>query len=535
MQFTAELLSLKKRLRKTWSPFFGRFGKLNSVQLAAIPYILAGENVIISSPAASGKTEAAFAPIVERLDRIGTDAGLNLLYVAPTRALVNNIYYRLKGVMERCGLRVAVRTGDRPEYSIKKPEQVLFTTPESLDSMLCRYPYIWKTLRAIILDEIHLIDGSYRGDQLRVLLERIRREHVMEPMHYAALSATLYAPEETAQRYFQPATSIKIGEPRPLYMQLFPDLGELIGFLKRERLHKVIIFANSRRDVERLATELKALWPKDRIVIHHGSLSKQVREATEMALQEWRWGICVATTTLEIGIDIGDFDGVVCYHPPPTPSSFQQRIGRGCRREGVMQALGYFADEGERACFQLYADMARLGEVEPLDYTPDLSVVVQQIFSYLFCHPKGERRANLEVLLRPLAGVSQLETILNHLIDLGYINYRRERFYATDKLMDLGERGFIHSNIPSHREYKVIDRDSGGQVGGIGLQAVPGTIFVLGGKAWETIFIKGLNLYARTIAHKPEFKHFRKKNPAGAFSRFLPEALKELRVTSKSG
>ncbi|OGW17561.1 MAG: hypothetical protein A3G93_01300 [Nitrospinae bacterium RIFCSPLOWO2_12_FULL_45_22] len=527
MHSTAELFSLKKKLRKTWSPFFSRFGRLNPIQLAAIPCILAGENVIISSPAASGKTEAAFAPLVERLEGSGTDTGLNILYVAPTRALVNNIYYRLKDILERCGLRAAMRTGDRPEYSVRKPEQVLFTTPESLDSMLCRYPQIWKTLKAIILDEIHLVDASYRGDQLRVLLERIRWEHVTEPLHYAALSATLYNPEETAQRYFQPVMPIKLGEPRPFHLHLFSDLGELIGFIRREGMHKVLIFANSRRDVERLGTELKALWPADRIVIHHGSLSKQVRETTEKVLREWRWGICVATTTLEIGIDIGDFDGVACYHPPPTPSSFQQRIGRGCRREEVMQALGYFADEGERACFQLYADMARLGEIEPLDYEPDLSVIVQQIFSYLFCHTRGEQKANLEALLRPLANPSQLEAILNHLIDLEYITYRPERFCATTKLMDLAERGLIHSNIPSHREYRVIDRDSGREVGEIGLQAVPGTIFVLGGQVWETVFIKGLNLYARTIAQKPEFRHFRKKSSDGAFSRFLPESLKK--------
>jgi len=128
---TAELAMLKKKLKKTRGPFFGRFGGLNPLQLAVIPSILAGENVIVSSPAASGKTEAAFAPLVERLET--NQAQLGILYVAPTRALVNNIYYRLKDVLKMCGVGSAVRTGERREYSIKKPEQVLFTTPESLD------------------------------------------------------------------------------------------------------------------------------------------------------------------------------------------------------------------------------------------------------------------------------------------------------------------------------------------------------------------------------------------------------------------
>jgi ATP-dependent Lhr-like helicase len=522
-----EFLSIKKRLKRAWSPFFGRFGSLNPIQLAVIPHVLRGENVIIASPTASGKTEAVFAPLVERIHESGAERGLTILYISPTRALVNNIYTRLNGILKQCGLLAAVKTGDRPEFSIKEPEHVLFTTPESLDSLLCRQPNIWNGLKAIILDEIHLIDAGYRGDQLRILLERIRFEHMRLPLQYAALSATLYEPEETALRYFQPVTSIRIGEPRALSLTLFSDLKKMIEFIKQEKMHKVLIFANSRRDVERLGAELKAFWPKDRIVIHHGSLSRQLRNSAEKALQEWRWGICIATMTLEIGIDIGDFEAVACYRPPHTPSSFQQRVGRGCRQREVMQALGYCETEEEKACFQLYAHMARQGEFEPIDYTPDTSVAVQQIFSYLFCHTRGEEKARLESLLSLLIDPYQIETIIDHLIDLGYINQKRDRLYATEKLMDLGEKGIIHSNIPILREYRVIDRNSGRQIGEVGLQAVPGAIFVLGGRVWETLSIKGFNLYARTIAQKPEFKHFRKKSPAGAFSRFLPDSLKD--------
>jgi len=526
MKQAEELSRLKQGLPRTWAPFFGRFGRLNPLQMAVIPRILAGENVIVSSPAATGKTEAAFAPLVERLEGKAAGTGVLILYVSPTRALVNDIYVRLNAVLERCGLQAAVRTGDRPEYSIKRPEQVLFTTPESLDSMLCRIPSIWKTLQAVILDEIHLVDATYRGDQVRILLERIRRKHAAGPLQYAALSATLYDPQETALRYFRPATPIRVEEPRPINLRLFSELGRLVEFLKLQKMHKVLIFANSRRDVERLGAELKSFWPGDRIVIHHGSLSRQVREASERALKEWRWGICVATMTLEIGIDIGDFDAVVCHRPPPTPSSFQQRVGRGCRREEIMQAIGLVENDEERACFEIYAEMAQAGQIEPLDYEPDLSVAVQQIFSYLFSHPRGEDKKILTSLLSPLADDITLDIILNHLVDLGYIHHRRERILATEKLMDLAEKGVVHSNIPSTREYRVIDRESGRQVGEIGLQAMPGTIFVLGGRVWETLSIKGLTLHARPIAQKPKFSHFRKRSQQGAFTRFLPESLK---------
>jgi ATP-dependent Lhr-like helicase len=520
-----EILNLKKTLRNVWHPFFGRFGRINPIQIAVIPHILTGKNVILSSPAASGKTEAIFAPLVERLICQGFKEGLQILYLAPTRALVNNIYYRLKDALRECGLSASIRTGDYPRYSLKHPEQVLFTTPESFDSMLCRYPSIWKSLKAIILDEIHLIDGNYRGDQLRILLERIRQEHATSPLQYAALSATLYDPKGTAQRYFTPVTSIKLGDPRPVSLHLFSALADLISFIKQERMHKLLIFANSRRDVERLGTELKDLWPPERIVVHHSSLSKQVRASAERALREWHWGICIATSTLEIGIDIGDFDGVMCYHPPPTPSSFQQRIGRGCRRADTIKALGYFANEAEWSCFQLYADMASLGEIEPLEYEPDLSVIVQQLFSYLFCHPRGAQMATLERLFRPLANSFQLKAILDHLIELGHITFRQERFYATGKLMDMAERGLIHSNIPTQREYRVIDIDTGKQMGAMGISAVPGTIFVLGGRVWQVVAVKGLNLHVRNIAQTPEFKHFTKKSSSGAFYSFLPKSL----------
>ncbi len=520
-------LQYKKKLKKTWGSFFARFGKLNPVQIAVIPPLLEGKNVIICSPTASGKTEAVFAPIIERIQPVKEEIGLHLLYVAPTRALVNNIYYRLESVIKMCGMKIAIRTGDRREYSMKKPEHLLLTTPESLDSLLCRYPHIFKTLKAIILDEIHLLDATFRGDQLRVLLERIRLEHAKAPLQYAALSATLYDPKETALSYFQPVEAISMGEPRPLQLHLFQDMERLIGFIKREKLHKILMFANSRKDVERLGTELKALWPKDRIMIHHGSLSKQARETAEQILRLWRWGICIATTTLEIGIDIGDFDGVVCYRPPLTPSSFQQRIGRGCRQVKMVQALGYCENEAEQSCFEIYAEMARIGQIEPLEYLPDISVAIQQLFSLLFAHPRGFPKKLLESLLSSLITPHQYEEIVNHLIDQGYFTYIRERFLATEKLMDLGEKGFIHSNIPSFKEYRVINRETGKKIGEIGMQATQGTIFVLGGRVWETMAIKGLNLYARPVAQKPQFRHFRKRSSLGAFSRLLPESLKQ--------
>jgi len=516
---------IKRDLYSVWHPFFSRFGQINPIQKEIIPHVLAGKNLIVCSPAASGKTEAVFAPLIQRLLREGHREGLNLLYIAPTRALVNNIFYRLKDVLAHCGFKAAIKTGDRPQYSSTANIQILFTTPESFDSLLCRWPGIWSNLRAIVLDEIHLLDGNYRGDQLRILLERLRQEHSKVSLQYIALSATLYDPEGTAQRYFQPVMALKLGHPRPISLRLFARLPELIGFIREERLHKVLIFANSRREVERLATQLKSLWPPERIILHHASLSKNLRESAEEMLRQWRWGICIATTTLEVGIDIGDFEAVVCYHPPPTPSSFQQRIGRGCRRQDTLRVIGFFSNEAERDCFRLYTQMAQAGVTEPLDYRPDPSVVIQQVFSYLFSHPGGAELPRLRSLFCPFVDAYRLDLILQHLIEKGYIYIRMNKLFASQRLMDLAEKGYIHSNIPNYKEYQVINRDDGKQIGELGMEAVPGTIFVLGGRVWETDSIKGRNIYVHPIAQRPEVQHFTQKKSRGAFYYLLPKDL----------
>ena len=174
MNARTPVLQIKTSLRRTWQGFFGRFGRLLPIQIAAIPPILARRNVIISAPTAAGKTEAVVAPLAERLLADGAPS-VGILYIAPTRALVNDVERRLAGPCATADLSVAVRTGDRRELRLKSQPHVLITTPESTDSMLCRIPQVFRDTRAIVLDEVHQLDGNYRGDQMRVLLRRLER------------------------------------------------------------------------------------------------------------------------------------------------------------------------------------------------------------------------------------------------------------------------------------------------------------------------------------------------------------------------
>ena len=190
--------ALRRELPRAWPALFRRFGRLTAIQVQGLAPILAGRNVVLASATASGKTEAMVAPFAERA-RPG--AGLQLLWVVPTRALCNDLERRLAGPLSSLGLRLAVRTGDRPELRLRNPQDVVLTTPESFDSLLCRVPALFREVRGVVLDELHQVDGTYRGDQLRILLRRLERTLGRSPQ-YGALSATLFDPEALARRYF---------------------------------------------------------------------------------------------------------------------------------------------------------------------------------------------------------------------------------------------------------------------------------------------------------------------------------------------
>ena len=491
-----------------------------------------GKNAIGVSPAASGKTEAALTPIVERVLSAG-EKPLSILYVAPTRALINDIAKRIAQPLASVGLSLSVRTGDRHELRTTCPENVLITTPESFDSLLCRYPRIWKDTTAVILDEIHLLDNTYRGDQLRVLLRRLEKWHAKKPVQYCALSATISQPANMAGRYFESATVVKAGTAREISVHLSPDMESAVRFLRQNKRHKVLIFCNSRKDVEELAVSLKSFWPSDRILVHHGSLSRKERESVEEAMRTWQWGLCVCTMTMELGIDIGDINAVVLYGPPPTPSAFIQRVGRGGRRGNEILAIGcYRNNDSEKDEFEIYFRLAQKGLVEQIEYMTDISVCVQQIFSLLYGKPGGLKGNDIQDILSPLCSTDTLEAILIHLADLGFVEESPGRYQATTKLMDLGYRGFIHSNILQTGDFRIIDAATGRVIGELFIEAAVGSQLVLSGRVWKVLQVKAKQktLIVNRIGAMDSLARFTQRESRGAFFRYLP---KELRTCAK--
>ncbi len=481
---------IKRRLSRTWFPFFSRFGRLTPIQQQAIPLILQDENLVLISPAASGKTEAVVAPLVERMIE-QNKRQFAILYISPTRALVNDLYRRLENPFRMLSLPLAIKTGDRPVLDFTALPMLLITTPESFDSLLSRHPKIFEMPGAVVLDELHLLDRTPRGDQLRVLLERLRR--INRSLGYYAMSATI-DDLDIGSRYFAGGRPVVLKQERPIDYRLLKKedsfVSDLYRIIRERQLDKVLVFFNSRSHAEQYGREFNRPPFRDRVLVHHASLTRERREGIERAMNQERTALLCATTTLELGIDIGDIDGVVLFRPPYSVSSLLQRIGRGNRRQtDALFAIGVYLNDWERLIFELAFECARSGRLFEKGYRPSLAVIPQQIYSYLLQRRRiGATKRVLKAILRPiLQDETWFETQFSFLVDDDYIQSSRAQVYFLgEKLEAAVERGKVHSNIQekSFGLYTVLNAATGQKIGQI--YYVFEKIF-LAGRSWRVL------------------------------------------------
>ncbi len=487
---------IKGRLRYTWFPFFSRFGKFTPIQEEAIPFVLNGENLVLISPAASGKTEAVVAPLVEQMIEKGKK-DFAILYISPTRALVNDLFRRLEEPFKLLNLPLAVKTGDRPSFKVKELPFILLTTPESFDSLLSRHPAVFDRLGAVILDELHLLDHTPRGDQLRILLERLRR--INQNLCYYAMSATI---DDTriGDRYFANAKPIVYKSERTIdYLLLKKEksfIADLFEIIRKRDLKKVLIFFNCRSHAELYGREFNHPPFRDKVFVHHASLTRQRREAIEYLMNREKAALLCATTTLELGIDIGDIDGIVLFRPPYSVSSLLQRIGRGNRRRADrLFAIGVYLNEWERMLFEIIFECARSGHLFEKEYRASLSILPQQIYSYLYQRRRiGGTKMLLKDIFKPvLEKEGWFEELFSHLVENEYIKtVRAPAYFLGNKLEKTVEWGKVHSNIQekSFGLYQVFDSATGIKIGQIFYLFEK--IF-LAGRAWKVIHIDKKN------------------------------------------
>jgi ATP-dependent Lhr-like helicase len=320
------------------------FSALRAVQELAGEAILDGKNAVVLAPTAGGKTEASMFPVIAGL-MTAPPSGVGALYVAPIKALLNNQEIRLGEYTEMVGLRRFVWHGDAAKSAkgafVREPAELLMTTPESIEVMLMSprvpAPRLFEDLRYVIIDEIHAFAGTDRGAHLMSVLERLAvlSKHDVQRI---GLSATVGNPEQIA-RWLAGSSkreSVVVDPPKPKARRLIKiclreDVADFAREASREgRGKKSLFFCQSRSLTEAIAEQMRD--DEIEVFVHHGSVSKEERLAAEQRFATGTNACIVATSTLELGIDVGGLDLTFQANAPSTVSSFLQRMGRTGRR-----------------------------------------------------------------------------------------------------------------------------------------------------------------------------------------------------------
>jgi len=394
------------------------FGAPSPPQALGWPVIAEGRNCLILAPTGSGKTLAAFLKCLDQLYHDGHEQnqGVQVLYISPLKALNNDIHRNLEvpleGIAQKARamgvplprLSKAVRTGDTSQQErasmVKRPPHVLITTPESLYLILTSQARkILKTVRYVIVDEIHAVCGTKRGVHLSLSLERLEALTERPPVRIG-LSATQRPLEEIAHylggvgrdveiidtgtrkeldlRVEVPVEDMRALADGSMWTSIYPRLVELVNQHK-----STLIFVNYRGLAERLAEKLNGLHGGEVAKVHHGSMSRDQREIVERELKEGKLPCLIATASLELGIDIGAIDLVIQVESPKSVSRGLQRVGRAGHVLGATSKARFLpkfrGDLLEMACVVREMNHARVEETRVP--AGALDVLAQQIIA----------------------------------------------------------------------------------------------------------------------------------------------------------
>ncbi len=523
--------------------FARRFGAPTDAQAQGWPAIASGRHTLIAAPTGSGKTLAAFlsgldALVKQALDGGGLPDATQIVYVSPLKALANDVQRNLiapldeiRAAAEQGGaplpeIRAAVRTGDTPQKEralhARKPPHVLITTPESLFILLTseRGRNALKSARTLILDELHAVAPNKRGSHLALSVERLARL-AERPLTRIGLSATQKPIEEVARFLtggsgdcaivnvgHRRAMDVAVEMPRDyelgpiatheMWAQTLDRVAELAG-----EHETTLVFVNTRRLVERVAHLLSDRLGEDNVAAHHGSLSRETRQDAERRLKEGQVKVCVASASLELGIDVGDVDLVCQIASPRNIGVALQRVGRsGHFLGGIPKGRFFPLTRDELVETVALLRCFRAGELDALRIPPwPLDVLAQQIVAA--CVMEDWAEDDLYALARRAYPYSALP---------------RERFDAALTMLSNGVAGrwgrggaYLHRDGVNHRvkarrgarlaavsnggaipdaaDYRVIAEPDGAMVGTVhedfAIESMAGDIFLLGNAPWK--------------------------------------------------
>ncbi|MHB2019960.1 MAG: DEAD/DEAH box helicase [Candidatus Xenobia bacterium] len=548
------MVQLSERLQQG---LFKRLGwrELRPVQEQTLQAVLDGCNLIVLAPTAGGKTEAAMLPVVEVLAPLRL-ASIGALYVSPLRALLNNQEQRLQELMGLGGMSVFKWHGDveahRKRSFVEEPAQLLMITPESLEVIFSIPRYyqaaVFSELRFVVVDEVHSFAGDDRGDHLVALLERLQ-DVAKHDVQRIGLSATVANPDMLVEwlsgssprerRVVRPDTT---GSGRVIEIHPFDDLEDststLVSLLKGK---KAVFFADSRSNTERLRVPLEENHIN--VFVHHSAVSKDLREEAERAFRQGSNCCILATSTMELGLDVGDLDLVLQLDAPSTVSSFLQRLGRTGRRPGTKGRLAFITDSEwtflQAVALVSLASKKRVEAVEPTSRSAH--VFMHQVLARILQHSGLPPRALLDGVGAPYCFRDLSEddrvAILQHLV-------KGDILASVDGLLTFGNEGekrFGRGNFrelysvfetPRQLTVKTTNNKRVGTLETWFAQALqqPQFLFMLAGRTWlavECDFDKALI----TVKPAPKGKVPQWRGNPKLLSRMVCEEMRELLIS----
>jgi ATP-dependent helicase Lhr and Lhr-like helicase len=393
------------------------------VQSASIEAFLGGANLVVLAPTAGGKTEAAFFPVISQMLTEGWTR-LSVLYVSPIRALLNNQEERLQRYFQLVGRKAACWHGDTTQGDkrrmLAEPPDCLLTTPESLEVLLVStkidHRQFFQNVRTVVIDELHAFAGDDRGWHLLSVLARIRR-FADRDIQRVGLSATVGNPKEMldwlssgSERAKQVIRPEPIASSRPEvqldYVGSLANAARIIQVLHQGQ--KRLVFCDSRSRVEQLSSLLR----QDGVdtFVSHSSLGLDERRSAERAFSQRQNCVIVATSSLELGLDVGDLDRVLQIDAPPSVSSFLQRMGRTGRRAGTTSNCLFLAttDEGLLRAAALL-DLWQDGFVEPVVSPPKPFHILAQQLMALVLQERGVGRSQWFDWVATVPGFAEMD------------------------------------------------------------------------------------------------------------------------------
>ena len=504
-------------------------------QVQAIPRILAGASVLLVAPTGIGKTEAALLPILHRILNEKPQP-VSCLYITPLRALNRDMLRRMTFFAERLGVTVAVRHGDTSAQErariTRDPPDVLITTPETFQILFTgrKLRDHLRSVRWVVVDEIHELASDERGAQLAVGLERLR-DLAGRDVQRVGLSATVGTPEEVGRFLVgvdRPVEVIRSRIPKGMRIRVeFPEPargdpeiaerlrvkpGQATALRRTYELLKAhgstLFFVNTRDTAEFLSSRLAAWYQDPTIGVHHGSLSKEIRIQMEDDFKAGHLRALVCTSSLELGIDVGSADFVLQYNSPREVARLVQRIGRsghgvGEVADGVMLAT----HEDDLAEAASIARRALAEEIEALTVRQNnRSVLANQLVAMAVAERFADANVAYEAFRRswPYRGLLRVDfdEVLAQLASLKVLWSREGRFGRSSNSL-----AYFYENIsmiPDVKTYRVVDLGSRRVIGTldewfVAENAKMGQSFIMRGTAWRFVDFKEDHLLVEPV------------------------------------